>query len=388
MNISEDQFRAAIREVADEVTDQDVPPLALPAEELRGQHVVRRLPANSRLLASLAAAVAVIGVITVSVVLSSGGSDAPRPGASGAVRIRLGLDGVPPYYLEIGFARNVAKIRDTATGATIATIRPPRPFHNFYAITGAADYWTFALAAYNGDAILSGGRLQYFLAQFNPLTARVTLQRLAIPSPPHAFSLTGLALSPDGRELAITEQTFHPQLSAQLSVYSLATGQVHVWRARGDYIFNADGGLSWSSSGTLAFNGQSGDVWLLNTATAGGDLQSSTHLAVPAKQPAGFVQVLNGVVTLDGTKIIIPVGNSRSPQKYELRVFSAATGKLLSVLFRYTSNANDGLFGQLAWTGAAGNVLVLSLPTGIFGVLSADRFTPIPGTQGAVQLSF
>ena len=71
MNMGQDQFRAAIREVAGEVTEHDVPPLSLPADEPTRQHVARRLPSSSRrLLASLAAAVAVLAVIATSVVLS------------------------------------------------------------------------------------------------------------------------------------------------------------------------------------------------------------------------------------------------------------------------------------------------------------------------------
>jgi hypothetical protein len=398
MTISQEEFRAAIRDVAEEVTERDVPPLSLPADQLGGPAAMRRLRPSKRVLAPLAAAVAVIAVVVTSVVLSSG-SHAPQSGT--AVPISLGPDGVPPYYLEIGAASSEAKtyadIRSTTTGATIATVSPPKSFRGFYAITGAADYWTFVLAAYKGSFI-SGVTLQLFLARFNPYTARVTLRPLQIASALVA-SLNCLALSPSGRELAIADQTGGPHPRAQLSIYSLATGQVKVWRAAG-LIFDPNAGLSWSSSGTLAFNflgttgtKKSAGVWLLNTTTPGGDLWSDSRLAVAAHHPGGFVQNLYGTLTTDGTRIVEPVLRPvHGVTTYEFQVFSAATGQLLHVLYPRTSRSQFPQFAQIAWASPTGNILVVSPPIAKpgFGVLSGDRYTPIPHTQGNYleQLAF
>jgi hypothetical protein len=400
MTISQEEFRGAIREVADQVTERDVPPLSLPSGDLT-RHQVRRLRASKHVLAPLAAAVAVIAVVVTSVILSSG-SHAPQP--STAVPISLGPDGVPPYYLEIGGASSEAKtyaeIRSTTTGATIATVSPPGSFRGFYAITGAADYWTFVLAAYKGNVLL-GGTLQFFLAQFNPHTGQVTLQLLPIASAP-VGSLEGLALSPNGRELAIAELTrgAKRQPGAEVSVYSLATGQARVWQTEG-LVFNNGAGLSWSNTDVLAFNflGETGTrtpagVWLLDTATPGGDIWSDSRLTVATHQPTGFVQAFNGVLTTDGTKIAMPVLHSvRGGYKYEFQVFSAATGKLLRMLLPQTSHfGQQNVIPEIVWTSATANVLVVSPPVGTpaFGVLRGDRFTPFPRTHGSLveQLAF
>jgi hypothetical protein len=395
MTISQEEFRAAIREVADDVTERDVPQLSLPADEPAGQHVVHRLRASKRMLAPLAAAVAVIAVIATSVILLGGSQ--PRPGSVAGVRIRLGPDGLPPYFVALDFARSDAEVRDTANGATVATFRPLRPFQHFFLVTGAADYWTFVLAAYNTTSAISGLPLGYFVAEFNPRTHRVTQRRLSIPSPPGYFSLAGLALSPDGRELAIADQAGGRHPRAQLTTYSLATGQVNVWKAAG-LIFNGYAGLSWSSAGPLAFNRigagtKASGVWLLNTATGGGELFADSRLAVAGDQPAGFGQAWDGMLTTNGKQVAMPVMRAVGEvYTYEFRVFSAVTGKLLHVLLPRTSRRPNGQVPQIAWTSATGNVLVVYPPIGetTFGVLRGNQFTPIPGTGGSltVQLAF
>lgn len=393
MTISQDEFRAAIREVAAEVTERDVPPLSLPAVNLTAQRV-RRLRVRKRLLVPLAAALAVIAVIATSVILT-GGPRAPEPGSNAAVRVSLGPDGVPPYYLEIAGSGNSAEIRDTAIGTTITTIRPPRSFQGFDAISGAADYWTFVLAAYKGD-VLAGGTLEFLLAQFDPHTGQVALRRLPIASAP-ADSLDGLALSPDGRELAIAQLTrgTNRQIIAKLSVYSLTTGHVKVWQAAG-IVFNSGAGLSWSSTGTLSFNffGETGSktpagVWLLNTATAGGDLWSDSRLAVASRpRGGGPEQAYDGVITPAGTKIAeSTLHDVHGVTTYEFRIFSVATGKLLHVLYPHASRTQETQIPAIAWANAAGNVLVVSPPFGPFGfgVLKGNQYTPIPDTRGNLQ---
>jgi hypothetical protein len=399
MTISQEEFRAAIREVADEVTERDVPPLSLPADELRSRHVVRPRRALSRsVLTPLAAAVAVIAIIAAAVVLSDGPT-APRPSSVAGVRIRLGPEGVPPYFAGFDFGSSDVKIRSTSTGATVAAIRVPRPFTNFWAITGAADYWTFVLVAYNSRDLPSGGPARYFLAQFNPRTARVALRRLPIPGTRDLLTVVGVGLSANGRELAVAQQSINP-LIGQLTLYSLATGRVKVWRSAA-HIFNRYAGLSWSSTGTLAFNRfgalpKASGVWLLDTGTAGGDLLAHSRQAIAADQPPGDGQGWDGILTTNGKHVVLPVARAVGRvYKSGFQVYSAATGKLLYVLLPRTSRSSNGLAPEIAWAGATGNVLVVLPSTGApeFGVLSSDRLKAIPHASGAlggllVQLVF
>jgi hypothetical protein len=402
MTISQDQFRAAIREVADEVTDHDVPALSLLAGDGAAPHIARRWRAsNHRLLVSLAAALAVVAVIATSVILA----EVPQPASSHArtwpggapARIRLDREGVPPYYLESGYGAKL-EIRDTATGKTVATVRAPKPFDKIGFTAVAAEYWTFAFEAFTQKPYrrtASGLRApaepyQIFLAQFNPSTARVTVRRLSIPnlSVPET-GLAGLALSPDGRELAIALQ---PDDAGQIMVYSLVTGRVKVWRAQGYDFFNGFGVMSWSSTGTLAFDKVEGvltktlGIWLLNTATPGGNLISdSRHLLDP---PGG--ESIGAVLTPDGNEILMPVSTitgfaaSAAVGTSEIEVFSVPTGRLLGALLRHTGR--KPVYRRVIWTSASGDVLIVNMSNREFkdgwGVLRGDRITRLPGTRG------
>jgi hypothetical protein len=395
MTISQDQFRVAIREAANEVTALDVPPLSLPADVGAGRHLSRRLWTSKRLLAPLAAAVAVIAVIATPFVLSGRGSHPAWPSTRTGVPIRLNRSGVPPYYLVMSSATSQAEIRDTATGATVATVRLPGPFARLFDATGAADNWTFVLVVYDSKDLPTGRvPLKYYLAQFSPRTDRVTLQRLPIPSPPSDWLPEGLALSPNGRELAIAQlESANNRFSVKVSVYSLATGQVQVWRASSRYqIFNGNASLSWSSTGMLAFNSYStpkaSGVWLLNTASAGGSLFSDSRLAVSSYQRAGFAQASYGVLTTDGRKIAMPVfrRTRTGVATYEFQVFSAATGKLLHVLLPRTSSRQNGVTPGVLWASARGDILIVLPAIGktTFLELRGDRVTPIPNMESPI----
>lgn len=106
-----------------------------------------------RLLAGSAAAAAVAAVAIAVALLSS------PPHGQGRVSPQDALRSVPRYYMalvldnpkayeENPFAGNdYAAIRDTATGRTLAIVRPPKPYISFVGVYDAADDRTFVLAA-------------------------------------------------------------------------------------------------------------------------------------------------------------------------------------------------------------------------------------------------
>jgi len=103
-----------------------------------------------------------------------------------------------------------AVIRDTVTGATVATFQPPPPFDTFEYVTGAADDRTFVLAARNlsNDLGLAPcGLTRLFRARFNPAGRSVTLTSLPVPELPATSQVDGIALSPDGTRLAVALET-------------------------------------------------------------------------------------------------------------------------------------------------------------------------------------
>jgi hypothetical protein len=332
--------------------------------------------------------------VTLAVVIpAQAAGSRPQPAtASASVRIRLGPRGVPPYYLE--YSGKGLEMRRTATGAVVATARAPKGF-SFCCAAIAADYWTLAVEAYKFVRLPDGQlseRQQIFVGQFNPRTARVTLRRFAIPlSPANGPGVAGLALAPSGREVAIALNT---KDTGEIRIDSLATGRIRVWRATGHF-FNLPASMSWSTSGTLAFAKTGGNLtknlgtWVLNTSTPGGNLLSdSRHVLRPATGQNGLVGLL-GLLTTDGKKIVVPVTDitglrgSESFGTSEIRVYSAATGKLLGVLLHY--KGLKPVNRDVAWTNASGGVLIVNLSNREYkdgyGVLKGDHLSLLAGTK-------
>jgi hypothetical protein len=426
MNTTEDRLRRATRAAADTVAPGSAPPLHLPSMPGR-----RRWPGWVTPLAAAAAAAGVIVALA---------------GIGGIVRAlqgpQLSLSSAPPYYLALipngNNGPQYAVIRSTVTGATEATIRPPKPFNTFSQATGAADDRTFVLGAQSfpaGWTGPAGGKppVKFFVVHFSPAHGTFTMAPLPIPE--IGNTVQGIALSPDATRLAITNDTDPTGAETQVRIYSLASGAVRVWQSPGT-IGNGGGddqdAMSWAADGeTLAFNwtpatkhmkngelcftSVSGVLWLLNTATAGGSLLADSRLALPTSLPSGVGSDNQATLTPDGTKIIIPVqrpgrtisapclkpvpfqqvlphqaGASAAPSSitFEFEVFSTRTGKLVDALHPdHVRNGSSYPDLSMAWSNPSGSVLVVQAPTGngrpaVLGVLSGDKFIPIPGTGG------
>lgn len=367
------------------------------------------------LLAAPAAAVAAVVAVIVATVAVSGAPHAGRstPGLPGA------LAELPPYYMTLGkltpnkYSSTVATeavIRDTATGGIAAVLRLPGPYTYITDIAGAADDRTFVLAG-QATAAYGQGATAFFIASFDPANRTVTVEPLRVPSvTAPARHVDGIALNPDGRRVAIALTSMHKHgshyvWSSQISVYSLPDGRAKTWTAANSLIGLFPEGpidpaaMSWSGNGVLAFNGSigstSGDhIWLLNTATTGGSLRASSHFVVDLTGHGVWNPDGEGIVTLDGTKVVAPV--YRSDKRHEETIttgggkiklpeplsqvdeFSAATGKTISQFYPI-----EPYLETVFWTNSAGSVLVISVQhqgsqPGRLGVLVRNRFTPLP----------
>jgi hypothetical protein len=429
MNISQDQFRNALREVAEDITPSCVPPLAMPDRSLRqGQRA--RIGGRARqrwlrLLAPVAAAAAVIAVIAV--VVAVGGARSPGRAPAGTA----GLRSAPGYYMALlptSTASNAlllpyAVVRNTATGATVATVTPPKPFSRFTLIAGGADDRTFILAAQEGpsDDRNKNAPAKLYRARFNPADDLVSLTPLPIPEFGTATWLSGLALAPNGTSLAVV--LLQPQLPSgnvytQVRVYSL-TGKsraghpVKVWQGYGSINNLAFLGyhapcISWGSDGVLAFNWggnhpyADNGIWLLNTRSASGSLIADSRHVVVHNVPGGLQANDDGILTASGKVIVDPVSVGRVYFKgcpisdllchyavvSEFREFSAATGKEIRVFWPTRS-----LGAWVEWSSPSGSVLVVAAAVGsgakssgraVFGVLSGRSFVPIPDAPAAI----
>lgn len=410
MNSVEERIRGAAEAIARAIPEGSAPALRAPAGP--GQpatpHRARTLhgPAGRRVLAPLAAAAAVAAIVVTSVLAGTGG-----PGSNRAVGPGQALRQVPRYYMtlvmhgRLQYPPQYAVLRNAATGALVATVRPPSPFGTFTAVAAAADDQTFVLAAQPRLPAQPGmGPTKFYGARFSPADGKVQLSPLPIPTLPAHIRWSDLALSPDGTRLAVAIPLGSTGL--QISVYSTTTGRSTVWRDHGLRNSHSDNAYSpvlcWTRGGRLAFtdwfSGQRQGIWLLNTTLPGSSLLADSRFAIPSAQPGHWSLTTGPILSPDGTTIIASMGrNSPNGITDEFQVFSATTGRELRALWPLHLGS-----GLLVWSNPSGTVLVAvaservglsSSRAPYLGVLSGNRFTPIPraptpGMFGPLPVAF
>ena len=404
---TEERLRAATRAAAGTVAPGSAPPLRLPDDRPRARWDQRHR--WLRAMMPLAAATAVAAVVIASLALTRGVPTSPG-GAESAGR-PVKLNGVPAYYVTTAGQVTPAhvEIRATATGAVLATVKPPKPYGTFNFVTAAADDRTFILSAQRYWPVASGTRglaaanrdnttpVVFFRLRFDPATRTARLTALHVPQKIPASSLNGMAVSPDGSRLALALDP------AKVEVVTLATGSARQWiwtgARAGTWVGNnkpAGLPLSWTANGrTLAFpltteSGGITSVMVLHTSSPGGSLQSAARRAVTFRG-LGRVKpgpIGNALITPDGTKIIT-VAMRRKPAQ------ATITDQAQITEFRVRSGVVLGppagsLPGALTpwdvmWTDSSGRTLIVdaagSSPSAAFsvGILRGGRFTPLPG---------
>jgi len=425
MTAIEDRLRAAATAAADTVAPGSAPPLRLPREPGRRRGPGRRGGREkwTRRIAPLAAAAAVIAVVAASLAVASR-APGPRPRAHAAQAFALAA--LPPYYVMLT-GRNPdptvlqplhAVIRATATGALLSAIGPPSPYTTFISVAGANDGRTFVLAAeklvvdhVDGGVSQQGAPVKFFLLRI-AATGRATLTALPIPAEPASAGLAGLALSPDGRKLAVAVDGGQ---GPRIQVFSTATGSEHDWTwPGGGQITNNAGGrgqvLSWAADDrTVAFQlwrGSNIYIGLADTAS-----RRSGRLVVKfageARDSARGNMTLNGtsaLITPDGTAIVCATSlGSVSPRKtitgYILAYveFSTRNGTPLLLLgpARDTKGNPPLQTEDVLWTNGSGSrlIVVADMPAakpGTYrlqiGETTPHGFTPLPGAQLASEL--
>jgi hypothetical protein len=108
----------------------------------------------------------------------------------------------------------------------------------------------------------------------------------------------------------------------------------------------------------------------------------------------------NALITPDGTKVVLAtVAETRRPLRSELAFteFSAATGRVVRVLDRWRFSAYPGQTQDVLWTSPSGSKLIVvahkpgastvshgtaNYPI-VIGVLTGNKFTPLPGAPPA-----
>jgi hypothetical protein len=408
---TEDNIRAAFQSLRGEAHDADSM-LTTVLDRLRhaesGSPPVPTRRPLSRLLVPLAAGAAVIAVIAAATLIATKQHASPRGQASSQQLPRS--SGVPPpYFMWIPAGRpygSSGAVSDTATGRLLAVARPHRPY-SFAYISTAADDRTFALAALprlpppcppvSGQACRNHAptqRPRLFIARFNPATRSIASHQLSTPAVPWP---TGLALSPDGSEIAVAANSGLPtqDRQAEVWVYSLKSHTVKVWRDPG-WVGESVYEFSWGPRGELAFTwtgdrSAPGGIWLLNTNAPGGTISGAGRLVVRASSPGRYFLHQSFALSGDG-KIITAVAGTVPPDSkhvvFVFQQFSVATGRELRAI--WPTRSSNGL---AVWSNSSGSALVGFVPLvrdttsawGQLGVLRGARFARISWNTNTPQ---
>jgi hypothetical protein len=419
----EDRLRATTEAVT--LAMRPVRPLSLPpapAQFDRGprRRRVRRLP--GWLIPVAAAAAVIIVAATLVAVRNLSGSPAPRPAsrstptATSTARPSPGSAGIPRYYVTLSPQTENpvqdAIVGDDRTGQKLATLTPPAGA-TFASLAAAPDDRTFVLDAMTFWTKLDSPPAHtWYVLRIAPGTSHpATLTRLPIAASMSATEIVGLAISPDGRTLAILYQPDVIDVSSKtppgritLRTYSMATGRVlRTWtepsatpaNATTLYDDNTDG-LTWLADGdTLAFVYPSFAARrayrTLDVSAPGDNLVTESHavFTLPAGGHACLTQLIapGGGTVLCGTFAARP-GSCGAAQP-EFDAYSTATGKLAGVLYRHQGSCPGGAFALLAWAGSgttaigvmstikSGNVAVFPPTTDLVGVLANGTLSPL-----------
>jgi hypothetical protein len=416
---TEDRVRAAARARTSLVTD--IRPLELPGDLPERAHRPRPTRRWLNWGAPIGAAALVTALALILVMLRQAGGPQSAPAAPAApAPAAPAAASIPRYYValaDLGPASGQpeAVINDDRTGHSIV-VSNPSPGQRFSGVTAAADDRTFVLSSYQAAQRKT---TWYLLRLTSGIPGGWSLATL--PIKPVLAEVTGLALSPDGRELAVMSSTAPASTSIrpELTVYSLSSGAaLGTWNANG-VKENSMGpganaaGLSWADGDrSVAFrwftlvpggpNYGTLTVRTLDVTAAGHDLLADSRpvLQVPFAEAGGsapgYVSIPCHVslAASDGQAVICgrdgagasassPACPGTAPSFVS---YSTATGKPLQVLYQYHGQCVDGQALPL-WTDPSGSRVIglialdgkQSPATTLFGLFAAGRFTPLPG---------
>lgn len=329
-----------------------------------------------------AAAVAVLALSLVIVRHSAAPGTTPTQAGTSAAPVT----GIPRYYAiategpesHIGqkAAINVT-VADAYTDKALTIVALPAVEvggNNAVAgVSAAADDRTFVIGRRN----VYGG-VTYFQVRITPGAKQAaTVEQLPIPEAALG-DLLGFAISPDGKELATMSVRGN---GTTLRIYSVKSGAIlRTWIA-GTWQYQGDGlqqtGVSWTADGRqVAFSTAVGGTTysgvlqerLIGATASSGNLAAASKMVL--KAPSNCSSLLltpDGGTVVCATLINYPPANSIQPHAGSsgtcgtdgprFVAYSAATGKLLRVLYQYQRPCRYGIFSVLWSDNAARHVI-------------------------------
>lgn len=413
----------ALREVAEEITADSVPPLRLPGSRLgRGgswrNRRFARLEQSGRWLAPAAAAAAIVLVAAGVAVVGHGRGKVPPPAGSGPHSTAScrgsgpASDAVPAYYIaETGtrepYPQHVfdAGIFTTTTGRSQASFSATGISQSVVDVSAAVDDHTFAIASQQGQPGTTSSRSSttFSMIHYSP-QGQAGISGIAMPPVPAAATFEGLALSPDGSRLAVAFQPPGRAITGVIRVLTIATRAIRTWTGRPGSVEGDTADpltLSWSADSTvLAFNWYgpahvAGNpvpypmtgLRLLDTTAPGRNLVANSRLALHytfrdhnAATSAGYLSDI-AMLTPDCQTIVAAV-TSFDDKEGGFAEFSAATGHFERKL-GWSPMGTDRIGGPMdvLWSSGNGSTLVVYAPPGHanrIGIIKAGRLRLLP----------
>jgi hypothetical protein len=358
--------------------------------------IKRKRRRTARIAGSSVASVAAVAVVASLVGTSL--SAPPKP----THHVSATPTSAPPYYLAVINSGHSVGVWDSVTGKRVGSVRAPvetsvagHRYRTMFTAVAAGSGRTFVLDAtvYNNTTIeMPSGLFELHLAPdgspgpLKPLTV-VRMHQGRIGR--WITTITSVALTADGSELAIATGTYDGEISgpSKIDVVTLATGSTRTWKARLQDLSS----LSWAGDSTLAFicDGTSGAaVCVLNATGHGGQIDTSHPLIPSTVNYHGLASPISPVITANGSDIYAALQEGSSISLVE---FSARTGRPLRVVISAQPNGN-GYCGAL-WSDPSGQHLTAACTWGSLtgtishGVFKRGRNLP-PGPDSILQSGY
>ena len=285
--------------------------------------------------------------------------------------------GMPKFYIVSApdaLTTNALQVRSSATGKVISSVAQPAGcITSTYQITTSTSERDFYVSC-----LTTAGAGAFYRLRVSAQGTITAFSSLPITGPPSTF-VTGLAVSPDGRQLAVGLQSSKVDRVA-VEVVTLATGATKTWTAPH---MDRPIDLTWTNGGReLGF--WSWGLRELDVTAAGSNL-ASARLVLSIFHAADLVQ--QAELSPDGTTIVAYVTYTRHVPNSKNAVIGgivdidARTGKPLRVLVpQYLQGNSHGWYTTPFMLGAidpTGNHLLVASHQ--LGRLDRGRFTPLPG---------
>jgi hypothetical protein len=342
---------------------------------------------------------------------------AHKPAVSGSASASL-----PRFYVTTSSGpggRGIqAVVRASASGRVTGTVPVPSAIPVEWAdsggtfVTAAADDRSFIIGVQAGQAPTQIGLdLRLFRFAISAAGKPGHLTELA-PAPMRNETTEGIALSPDGKLLAVSLQNdSSPDPVGAIQVLNLATGAIRTWTAPARSVY-IPGPPSWADgSRVIAFtwlrSTQSGlmsaprGVRLLDITAPGDNLVAGTVIVPRGVVAAG--SLVSALITPDGRDVIVVTWRDLTPRAsthtvvVQFAELQASTGRLVRLLrtqtarydFVHVVTVEDSL-GVLSLSPQGRYALVQGTQFGWLDVGGPDpgRFTPLPAVPAGQYVNF